>query len=130
MNAIAPEAYDGSSSFPAPTVNLLNSPLILPVLGDIAACHRFFVSPLSAEKTTRLSAARQQPGLGAFGIAAGNELPAWSGAIPAWAKASYAPVSTARLPSIAEPPVHAELAAFADVYPTTSRRLPSGDHTG
>ena len=75
MNAKAPpDAQDGSTSFPAPVVNLLSAPLTLPVRGDMAISHRFCVSPLATdvsplamEKITALSATDQHPGFGTYG---------------------------------------------------------------
>src|SRR3954447_7140049 len=60
----SPVAEDGSTSFPAPTVSLFNTPPTFPVSTDISVSQRLRASPLSVEKVTRLGSANQQLGLG------------------------------------------------------------------
>src|SRR5258707_9443657 len=109
VNAKAPtDAQDGCISFPTPVVNLLSTPLTLPVCGDTPISHRFLVSPLGKEKITELPAAGQHSGL------AGS--PACT---PARISTSYAPVLTASPPFKATS--HQSMPeisnSFVDVYP-------------
>jgi alkylation response protein AidB-like acyl-CoA dehydrogenase len=50
------EAQDGSTSLPAPAVNLLNTPLTFPVRGEMTVSHGSPVLPLWVEKTAMESA--------------------------------------------------------------------------
>src|SRR5690242_7670813 len=128
----SPVAEDGSTSCPALIVNLLITPLSLPVSADISASQRFRVSPLSAEKITRLGSGNQQLGLGtvAYGVEARSTNPRASN--PARINASYAPVFTGYPPFMGT--AHQSMAelsyAFCEVYPTIRRCLPSGDQIG
>ena len=133
MNVTASaDAQDGSTSFPAPAVILVNAPLTFPVARDRTVSQRFDVSPLPAGKTTLLVAASQQPGLGTLG-SVDNGVPAESRPCsPARSNASYMPVLTGWPPPVAT--IHQsrkELCIdLAEVYPTIRRCLPSGDQTG
>src|SRR5207247_2483665 len=120
-----PEAQDGSASFPAPVVNLSGAPLTFPVRGDNPIFHKFCVSPPASEKITWSPAAGQHPGLGTFGtgvlVARGCSLVCSS--------VSCTPVLTLSSPFVeTSHQSRLELSrAFVDVYPTISRRFPSGD---
>src|SRR5262249_10379269 len=109
VNAKAPPgAQEGDVSSPAPVVNLLTTPLTLPVPGDMPISHRLFASPVAAENTTALMAADHPSGLG--------KVPR-GGFRPAWTSASCTPVFTASPPLVAtsHQSIPASWSAFADV---------------
>ena len=129
----SPVAQDGSTSFPAPTVNLLNTPLTFPVSTDIPVSQRLRASPLSRGED---HAARSCQPTTWPGNSFRTRVEGWLAKSRVWnparTNASYAPVLTGLPPFIATS--HQSMAelsyAFPEVYPIKRRCLPSGDQIG
>ena len=123
-------AQDGYISFPAPTVNRVwANRSVSPVFGEMPISHRLLVSPPAIEKITALDIADQHPGQGSS-CTLDASVPARSH--PAWTKASYAPVFTAK-PPLTSTSHQSRLKIDMASRPcmrVTRGALPSADQTG